>query len=57
MYDYRNLSNQQVGSDSAGDPGYDDKRRARFARPGNDAMLGRLTELMFAAVGNQESTG
>ena len=28
MYDHRDLSNQQTGGDSAGDHGYDDKRRA-----------------------------
>lgn len=30
MYDHRDLFNQQTGGDSAGDHGYDDKRRAWF---------------------------
>lgn len=39
MYDHRDLFNQQTGGDSAGDHGYDDKRRAWF-------WVGNLTSVL-----------
>jgi hypothetical protein len=46
MYDHRDLSNQQVGSDSAGDHGYDDKRRAWF-------VVGNLTSVLGSRLVNE----
>ena len=41
MYDHRDLTNQQTGGNSAGDHGYDDKRRAWF-------FVGNLTSVLRA---------
>lgn len=46
MYDHRDLFNQQVGSDSAGDHGYDDKRRAWF-------VVGNLTSVLGSNLVNE----
>lgn len=46
MYDHRDLSNQQVGGDSAGDHGYDDKRRAWF-------FVGNLTSVLGSNLVNE----
>lgn len=46
MYDHRDLSNQQVGGDSAGDHGYDDKRRAWF-------FVGNLTSVFGSSLVNE----
>jgi Carboxypeptidase regulatory-like domain/TonB dependent receptor len=46
MYDHRDLFNQQVGSDSAGDHGYDDKRRAWF-------VVGNLTSVFGSHLVNE----
>lgn len=46
MYDHRDLFNQQVGSDSAGDHGYDDKRRAWF-------VVGNLTSVFGTRLVNE----
>lgn len=46
MYDHRDLSNQQVGGNSAGDHGYDDKRRAWF-------FVGNLTSVLRSNIVNE----
>jgi hypothetical protein len=46
MYDHRDLSSQQVGGNSAGDHGYDDKRRAWF-------FVGNLTSVLNARLVNE----
>jgi hypothetical protein len=46
MYDHRDLSNQQVGGNSAGDHGYDDKRRAWF-------FVGNATSVLGSNVVNE----
>lgn len=46
MYDHRNLFNQQVGGNSAGDHGYDDERRAWF-------YVGNLTSVLRSNVVNE----
>lgn len=46
MYDHRDLFNQQVGGDSAGDHGYDDQRRAWF-------MVGNLTSVLRSNIVNE----
>ncbi len=51
MYDHRDLLNQQVGGDSAGDHGYDDKRRAWFVVGNVTSVLGTnaVNELRLSA--------
>lgn len=51
MYDHRDLANQQVGGDSAGDHGYDDVRRAWFLVGNVTSVLGRniVNELRVSA--------
>jgi len=46
MYDHRDLTNQQVGGNSAGDHGYDDKRRAWF-------FVGNLTSVLRSNIVNE----
>jgi Carboxypeptidase regulatory-like domain/TonB-dependent Receptor Plug Domain/TonB dependent receptor len=46
MYDHRDLTNQQTGGNSAGDHGYDDKRRAWFA-------VGNLTSVITNSIVNE----
>lgn len=46
MYDHRDLTNQQVGGNSAGDHGYDDKRRAWF-------FVGNLTSVLRSNLVNE----
>ena len=46
MYDHRDLTNQQTGGNSAGDHGYDDKRRAWF-------FVGNLTSVFARSVVNE----
>ena len=46
MYDHRDLFNQQSGGDSAGDHGYDDKRRAWF-------FVGNLTSVLRSNLVNE----
>ena len=46
MYDHRDLTNQQTGGNSAGDHGYDDKRRAWF-------LVGNLTSVLRAQPGQR----
>jgi hypothetical protein len=46
MYDHRDLTNQQVGGDSARDHGYDDKRRAWF-------FVGNLTSVLGSRMVNE----
>lgn len=46
MYDHRDLLNQQVGGDSAGDHGYDDQRRAWF-------VVGNLTSVLRTNLVNE----
>lgn len=46
MYDHRDLTAQQVGGDSAGDHGYDDKRRAWF-------FVGNLTSVLGSRLVNE----
>lgn len=46
MYDHRDLLNQQVGGDSAGDHGYDDKRRAWL-------VIGNLTSVLGSNMVNE----
>jgi hypothetical protein len=46
MYDHRDLFNQQTGGDSAGDHGYDDKRRAWF-------FVGNLTSVLRSNLVNE----
>lgn len=51
MYDHRDLLNQQVGGTSAGDHGYDDKRRAWFTVANVTSVLGpsAVNELRVSA--------
>ncbi|MGE4065751.1 MAG: carboxypeptidase regulatory-like domain-containing protein [Vicinamibacterales bacterium] len=46
MYDHRDLFNQQVGGDSAGDHGYDDQRRGWF-------VVGNLTSVLGTRAVNE----
>ncbi len=46
MYDHRDLTNQQTGGNSAGDHGYDDKRRAWF-------LVGNLTSVLRSNLVNE----
>jgi len=46
MYDHRDLLNQQVGGESAGDHGYDDQRRAWF-------VVGNLTSVLSGNIVNE----
>ncbi|MGE3273638.1 MAG: carboxypeptidase regulatory-like domain-containing protein [Vicinamibacterales bacterium] len=46
MYDHRDLFNQQVGGDSAGDHGYDDQRRGWF-------VVGNLTSVLGTGAVNE----
>ncbi|MBL8136761.1 MAG: TonB-dependent receptor [Acidobacteria bacterium] len=46
MYDHRDLFNQQVGGNSAGDHGYDDERRAWF-------YVGNLTSVLRSNLVNE----
>ncbi len=46
MYDHRDLTNQQVGGNSAGDHGYDDQRRAWF-------FVGNLTSVLRSNIVNE----
>lgn len=46
MYDRRDLTNQQVGGNSAGDHGYDDQRRAWF-------FVGNLTSVLRSNIVNE----
>ena len=46
MYDHRDLTNQQTGGNSAGDHGYDDKRRAWF-------VVGNLTSVLRSNLVNE----
>lgn len=46
MYDHRDLLSQQTGGNSAGDHGYDDKRRAWF-------VVGNLTSVFGSSVVNE----
>ncbi len=46
MYDHRDLTNQQTGGNSAGDHGYDDKRRAWF-------FVGNLTSVFARSIVNE----
>ncbi len=46
MYDHRDLFNQQMGGDSAGDHGYDDQRRAWF-------FVGNLTSIVRSNLVNE----
>jgi Carboxypeptidase regulatory-like domain len=49
MYDHRDLSNQQVGGDSARDHGYDDRRRAWFVVGNLTSIFGTRTVNEFRA--------
>ena len=46
MYDHRDLTSQQAGGNSAGDHGYDDKRRAWF-------LVGNLTSVLALEPGQR----
>ena len=46
MSDHRDLTNQQTGGNSAGDHGYDDKRRAWF-------LVGNLTSVLRCNLVNE----
>jgi len=46
MYDHRDLDNQQVGGASAGDHGYDDRRRAWF-------VVGNVTSVFGSSIVNE----
>ncbi|MFN8059721.1 MAG: carboxypeptidase regulatory-like domain-containing protein [Vicinamibacterales bacterium] len=46
MYDHRDLANQQTGGNSAGDHGYDDRRRAWF-------VVGNVTSVLTNSLVNE----